>query len=203
MDVRDALDLIPRLSGRQMRALWDAGRELPGGRLRPGLWLGRNAAMPALMEWMIRRVLGRAWFAKLVLDGWGVNVRVVQDGSHALRPGRDGNALEVDLPFAITGRGLDYGCHLAGYEPQLLQMRDHLRVVDAAAVVEVAGEGGGDPPAGELVIGYLAPLAIAALRGAPFAMMWEREATGDEEAAAVAWLGQRRWLDSAVPRGAG
>jgi hypothetical protein len=208
MDAQQALDLIAELPAREIGRLWDAGQQIPGYALRPGLWLGRNGGMAAPLKWLVRAVIRRDYFAKLVLDGFGVNVRVSQDGSHAALPCREASdGVKVDLPFALTDAGLDYGFHVLGFEPAApLQMRDVLRSVDFRTISEVApgehlervGASPGEDGDGEIVIGYIAPLAVEALKGTPFGMVWHREATAGEQASARVWIGRRRLLDSGI-----
>jgi len=209
MHAQQALDLIAELPGREIRKLWDAGEHLPGYALEPGLWLGRNGGMLPAMKWAVRTLVRRDYFAKLVLDGFGVNVRVRQDGSHELRPSSAvADGVVVDLPFALTEQGLDYGVHVLGANVgSLLQMRDYLRAVSFETVAEVApeehvdrvGAARGDRDEGTLVLGYIAPLGLRALGGTPFGMVWHREATEGEEASARAWIERRRFVDSCIP----
>lgn len=209
MDAHQALDLIADLPAREIRALWDSAREMTGHGLPRGLWLGRNGGMASPIKWFVRTVVKRDYFAKLVLDGYGVNVRVRQDGSHQPLPSpRVSGGVKVDLPFALTDAGLDYGFHILGFDTAThLQMRDVLRSVDLTTLAELApeehlarvGAARGETGQGELILGYIMPLAIDSLRLAPFGMVWHREATDQEEASATAWLERRRLVDSSVP----
>jgi hypothetical protein len=101
--------------------------------------------MPWPMKRMVRHVVRRDYFAKLILEGWGVNIRVRQDGTHALLASRIVPVgVRVDLPFVLTERGLDYGLHVAGMDlgPQAaLQLRDYLRRIDFATLSEVVSLG--------------------------------------------------------------
>ena len=207
MNPQRALDLFGGLPGRDIAQLWEAARDLPGTELRPGLWLGRNGGMPAAMKWVARRVVKRDYFAKLVFEDFGVNVRVAQDGSHALLPASDGApGHRVDMPFALTEHGLDYGFHVLGRNSKRLQMRDYLRVIDLGEVARLApadalaavGVDPGEPGEGELVIGYMAPLGVERLKGTPFGMVWWRDTTAEEEAGALAWISRRRMVDSSI-----
>jgi hypothetical protein len=209
MDARQALDLIAELPGREIAALWEASREVTGHGLGRGLWLGRNGGMASPLKWFVRAVVKRDYFAKLVLDGYGINVRVRQDGSHQPLPSpRLPGGVKVDLPFALTEAGLDYGFHLLGFDAaRPLQLRDVLRSLDLATLAALApeehlarvGASRNEPGDGELILGYIVPLAIDALRGAPFGMVWHRAATAEEEASATAWLDRRRLIDSSIP----
>lgn len=209
MDAQQALDLVADLPARDIGELWQAGGEISGHGLSRGLWLGRNGGMLSPLKWFVRKVVRRDYFAKLVLDGYGINVRVRQDPSHELLPSpKIDGGVKVDLPFALTEGGLDYGFHILGMDAASpLQMRDVLRSVDFATVTEVAPEADlarvgvarGEGGEGELVIGYIVPLAIDALRGTPFGMVWHREASGEEAASAEAWLERRRLVDSSIP----
>ncbi len=208
MHAQQALDLIAELPAREIRRLWEAGEHLPGHALEPGLWLGRNGGMARPLKWAVRALVRRDFFAKLVLDGFGVNVRVRQDGSHELLPSSAvADGVVVDLPFSLTEEGLDYGFHTFGLDlGAVLQMRDYLREVPFDTVVEVApeehldrvGSARGDRGDGRLVIGYIAPLGLRPLEGTPFGMVWHREATDAELSSARAWLARRRLWDSSL-----
>lgn len=205
MDRHDVLAAVGRLPGRTLQKLYEQGRELGEGALRPGIWLGRNGDMPAPLKWAVRRIVRRDWFAKLLLDdGRGINVRVRQDGTYAFR--RKQGRLVVDLPFRVTPAGLDYGLHVLGRDvPQAVQLRDFVRGVsftelrDALTDRELAEvDVKRDAPCDEgiLVVGLIAPLGARRLAGTPFGMVWDREATDDEQADARAYLGRPRLWDS-------
>jgi hypothetical protein len=207
VDRQQALDLIGGLPAAAVRDVWDAAIDLPGTELRRGLWLGRNASMARPLKWAARRLIKRDYFGKLVFDDFGVNVRVSQDGAHAALPAADGQGgCKVDLPFALTDHGLDYGFHYLGMDSNSIQMRDVLRIIDLRTLSEVVpaehleriGAEAGQPGDGEMVIGYIVPLGIDRLRGTPFGMVWQREATAADEACARAWIAKRRFLDSSV-----
>jgi len=215
MNRQQALDLVGGLPASQIREVWDAAAALEGTALRPGLWLGRNGGMPWPMKRLARHVVRRDWFAKLILSGWGINVRVRQDGSHALlRSNRIAGAVTVDLPFLLTAQGLDYGYHVLGRDLAPvgagLQMRDYLRSVGLRTLSErveaahlrrvgaVRGEGDEDT---QLVIGYIAPLGAKALMGTPFGMIWEREAAASEQESAERYLRKTRVWDSSCGPG--
>lgn len=204
---QQALELIAGLSGADVKELWGAAIDLPGTELRRGLWLGRNANMARPLKWAARRIIKRDYFAKLVFEDFGINVRVNQDGTHEPLPAPDGGpGYKVDLPFALTEHGLDYGFHYLGMSSDAIQMRDVLRTIDLSTLAEVApaehlervGAAPGEPGEGELVLGYIVPLAVDRLRGTPFGMVWQRETTPVDEACARAWIGKRRFLDSSV-----
>jgi len=210
MNAQQALDLIAELPAAEIRRLWSAGEHLPGYALDPGLWLGRNGGMAMPMKWLVRSLVKRDYFAKLVLDDCGVNVRVRQDGSHAILPAATAAGVKVDLPFALSEQGLDYGFHVLGLDVGVpLQMRDFLRSVAFETVAEVApaeqlarvGAARGEAGQGALVIGYIAPLGLHALEGTPFGMVWHREATDAEQASARDWIESRRVWDSSIPAG--
>ncbi len=216
MNRHQALDLIGRLGASRIRKVWDAASPIAGTDLRPGIWLGRNGGMPWPMKRFVRHVVRRDWFSKLILDGWGINVRVRQDGSYAILPSRmQAGAVRVDLPFRLTEQGLDYGYHVLGRDTEPagvgLQIRDYLRVLGLRTLGEIAGADecgrvGTRPGAGDdetrMVIGYIAPIGVKALMGTPFGMVWEREATAAERASAEQYLRWRRLWDSSPGRGA-
>lgn len=194
------LDRFGEIRSDRVDAVWRAARPLPGLELRPGLYLGRACGMPWPLKQAVRHLVGRDWFAKLVLDGWGVNLRVFQDGRHTPQPSRsvEGGA-RVDLPFACTAEGLDYGVHLAGFDVpsamRLLAMRDFLRVISFDAFCRVDGVPPPEAP-GELILGLIAPLALPSLAGSPFAMVRRRDATEAEIESAREHTRRRRWLDT-------
>jgi len=210
MDRQQAIDLFGDLPDNVVRKVWDAGHTVPAADLRQGLWLGRACGMPRPMKEFVRRVVGRDYFAKMILDGWGVNVRVCQDGSHAplpspLVPG----GFKVDLPFRLSAQTLDYGFHLLGLElgfpGGLAQMRDFVRLIDFATLTEVVpeehlrrvGAQRGEPSdPGELLVGYIAPLGVEALSTSPFGMCWWRDVTAEEVESARAYVRSRRLLDA-------
>ncbi len=207
MDHRQALEVFGRMRSAAIRRLWEAARPVPATALRPGLYLGRNAGMGALPTWIARHVVGRDWFAKLVLDGWGVNVRVLQDGTWTLRPSRHTDAgPKVDLPFRLGEAGLDYGFHLLGADLRRgLSLRDFLRAIaiaelsqhaDEAHLAHVGARRDEDHAEGELLLGYMAPLGLRALSGTPFAMSWDHAPTPDEVATAEHHVHRRRFFDT-------
>lgn len=207
MNARQVLDLIGDLPASEIRMVFAACRPMPGSSLRRGLYLGRNGGMPAPGKWFARNVIGRDWFAKLVLDGWGVNVRCRQDGSHALRTSEEvPGGVVVDMPFRLTDRGLDYGFHVLGRDiPGALQFRDLLGAVSFAALTDVVPESHlarvgarrGEPcDEGELIIGYMAPLGLEGVTVAPFGMVWNHEPTQGEVASAEAYRSRFRIFDS-------
>lgn len=207
MNSQQALELVAGLPSAVAREIWDAAIDLPGTELRRGLWLGRNAHLARPLEWAVRRIIKRHYFAKLVFEDFGINVRVAQDGTHALLPApKGGEGLKVDLPFALTEHGLDYGFHYLGMSSDSIQLRDVLRIIDLSTLAEVAppaelervGVTPGEPGEGELVVGYIVPFGVERLKGAAFGMVWQRETTPEDEACARAWIGKRRFLDSSV-----
>lgn len=210
MNERQVLDLVGGLCGRKLREVFDAGRPLGGTELRAGLYRGRNGGGPAPAKWVARRVVKREWFAKLVLDGFGVNVRCRQDGSHALRPSAGTvDGVVVDLPFRLTAAGLDYETHIAGHDIGALQFRDVLAGIEIGRLAELVDEGElgrvgarrREPHADrELVIGLMAPAGVRALAGMPFGMIWERPAAPGEEASARALVTRRRLFDTSSGR---
>lgn len=209
MLTEQALDLFGQLPSSQSRALWKLGTPVAGYELERGIWHGRNGAMPGPIKWFVRNVVKRDYFAKLLIDDFGVNIRVRQDGSNHFLPAADGPGVKVDMPFALADGGLDYGFHVLGREPSGLQLRDYLRVVDFQTVTDVVPEAllakvgvrrgeGGD---GSVVVGYIAPLGIEALKGTPFGMIRVRDALPEEERSAWDYLATRRLFDSAVLTG--
>lgn len=205
MNAQLALDLVGRLPARRFRDLWDAAQPMPGYSLKPGLWLGRNSGDNPLIKWGARRLVGRDYFAKLIFDGWGINVRVRQDGSHDVIP--EGEGVRVDLPFSLAAQGLDYGFHIAGRTiGGSLQMRDLLRALPFDQLADVAhpedlqrvGALPGDAEEGALVLSYIAPLGLGALRGMPFGMVWWRDSTNAERRSADAYIQSKRLFDTAV-----
>lgn len=209
MKLNQVLDLIGGLPAAQVREVWDAATPVEGTELRPGIWLGRNGGMPWPMKRFVRHVVRRDYFAKLILDGWGINVRVRQDGTHApIASSIVPVGVRVDLPFRLTSDGLDYGYHVTGVDlgpRSFLQLRDYLRKLDFATLSEVvslgqlkrvgAWRGQLDDP-GELVVGYIAPLGIEAFMGTPFGMVWKREASRGEVASAEAYVNRIRLWDT-------
>lgn len=188
MDPQRALEQFGRMPAREMRALFRDARPISAHELAPGLYFGRATALGRPARWFARHVLGRDYFAKLVADGWGVNVRVLQDGAWTPRPSRriDGGAL-VDFPFRLTPEGLHYGWHLLGADLRHgTQLLDFLR----ARTLEDGSE---------LVLGYMAPLGIRALAGAPFAMIRARDAAPEELEAARDHVARKRFVDSSTP----
>jgi hypothetical protein len=215
MNRQQALELMGGLRASRIREVWEAASPVAGTDLCPGLWLGRNGGMPWPMKRLVRHVVRRDWFSKLVLDGWGINVRVRQDGSYAILPSRtQAGSVRVDLPFRLTEHGLDYGYHVLGRDTEPvgmgLQIRDYLRVVGLRTLGEIAGadecrrvgtqRGDGDDDT-RMVIGYIAPIGAKVLMGTPFGMVWEREATAAERASAEQYLRRRRLWDSSPGRG--
>lgn len=205
MNRHDVLAAVGNLSAATMKRLFEAGTPILPGDLRAGIWLGRNAAMPRPAKWVVRRIVRRDWFAKLLLDdGAGINVRVRQDGSYTFRKSR--GRLVVDLPFRLTRDGLDYGMHALGRDlPAPLAIRDFIRSVPFAALRDAMSDRDlseidvrRDDPCeeGALVVGLIAPLAARVLAGTPFGMVWDREATADEIADARAYLARPRLWDT-------
>lgn len=203
------LNLVGGLPAGQMREVWDAAVPMEGTELRPGIWLGRNAGMPWLMKRVVKHIVRRDYFAKLVVDGWGINIRVRQDGTHAPIPSSIVPVgVRVDLPFRLTREGLDYGYHLTGIDlgpRHALQIRDYLRRIDFATLSEVVSLGhlrrvgawrGQDEETGEVIIGYIAPVGIRAFMGTPFGMIWKREASSAEVASAETYVKRVRLWDS-------
>jgi len=217
MNRQQAIDLFAELRPREIAAVWSAARPLRPPEMRRGLYLGRAGGLPAMLRAVVRRVVGRDYFAKMILEGWGVNVRVAQDGTHAplpspLVPG----GFKVDLPFRLGAESLDYGFHAAGrdlgFPGGLAGMRDFLRALDFRSLTEVLGEAtlgkvgarrGVASEAGELVIGYIAPLGVRALQGSPFGMCWWRDVTEPEVESARAYLRTFRLLDASCGDAAG
>jgi len=217
MNRQQAIDLFAELSPKEIAAAWSAGRPVRPPEMRRGLYLGRAGGFPPAFRPIVRHVVGRDYFAKLILDGWGVNVRVAQDGTHAplpspLVPG----GFKVDLPFRLGAEALDYGFYAAGrdlgFPGGLSQMRDFLRAVDFRSLTEVLGEAtlakvgarrGVASEAGELVIGYIAPLGVQALQTSPFGMCWWRDVTEPEAESARAYLRTFRLLDASCGDAAG
>ncbi|MDI7266720.1 MAG: hypothetical protein QME96_01850 [Myxococcota bacterium] len=211
MNRQQVLDLVGGLPGKAIAAVWEASAPISALELRPGVYLGRNGGMPAPLKWMVRNVVGRDWFAKLVLDGYGVNVRCFQDGSHRFRPSaRVPDGVEVDMPFRPTDLGLDYGLHVLGADvPLALQFRDHLRRIEFRLLPELVpeehlarvGVRRGDPcEEADLVLGYMAPLGIERLMSTPFGMVWRRDPEPAEVASAEEYIGRGRLLDSGCGR---
>lgn len=210
MDRQKAIDLFAELTPKEIGAAWSAGRALRPPELRRGLYLGRAGGFPPAFRPVVRHVVGRDFFAKLILDGWGVNVRVAQDGTHAPLPSPlVAGGFKVDLPFRLGADALDYGFHAAGrdfgFPGGVSQMRDFLRAVDFRSLTEVLGEAtlakvgarrGAAAEPGELVIGYIAPLGVQALQTSPFGMCWWRDATEVEIESARAYLRTSRLLDA-------
>ncbi len=210
MNPHQALEVIGALPAARIRDVWEAASPLAGTQLREGLWLGRNGGMPWPMKRFVRHVVKRDYFAKLILAGWGINVRVRQDGSHAiLRSSKVAGDVKVDLPFLLTGEGLDYGYHVLGRDIAPsgfgLQMRDYLRGIGLRALTELVDHDrlrrvGVSPGQGDdqtlLVIGYIAPAGVRAWMGTPFGMVWEREATDAERASAERYARRMRIWDS-------
>lgn len=210
MDRTQALALVGDLPARQLTRLFAAGRAVGGSDLRPGIYRGRNGGGPAPAKWVARHVVRRDFFAKLILDGYGVNVRCLQDGSHSFRPSRhEAGQPEVDLPFALRPGSLDYGWHVLGVDlPLAIQLRDYLAAMPFEALLEQVGETDlarvgarrGEPcEEGELILGLIAPFGQRALAFLPFGMVWDRVATAAELASAKAHVARRRLLDSARP----
>ena len=164
--------------------------------------------MPRVGKWVAQHLVKREWFAKLILDGFGVNVRCRQDGSHRPRPSRTvAGGVEVDLPFRLTDEGLDYCSHFAGFDVGMLQFRDMLRHVEFARLMEIVpeeeleriGAEPGEPcEQGDLVVGYMAPLGIEPLAGMPFGMAWDHDPTPAEIESAHAYLRRKRLLDTSA-----
>jgi hypothetical protein len=206
MNGETVIELVGSLPASRLEAIRDLGRRIGGHELRPGLYRGRNGGGPPPAKWVARNVVQREWFAKMILDGHGINVRCLQDGTHRLRPAASPGGAVVDLPFALTLEGLDYGWHVAGRDvPGTLQFRDLLWAVPFAAFAEalrdeelarVGGRRGAPAGDGTLVIGFMAPLGIEAIAGMPFGMVWSREATPEERASVDAYLSAFRWFDS-------
>ncbi len=203
------LDLIGGLPAEQIREVWDAAKAMEGTDLRPGIWFGRNGGMPWPMKRLVRHLVRRDYFVKLVLEGWGINVRVRQDGTHAMVPASIVPVgVRVDLPFRLTPAGLDYGYHFTGLDlgpGRVLQIRDYLRRIDFATLSEVVSLGqlrrvgawrGQSEDPGELILGYIAPLGLESLMGTPFGMVWKREASRAEIASAEAYVRQVRFWDT-------
>lgn len=216
MNRQQALDLIGGLPAVRIRDVWNAASPMAGTELREGLWLGRNGGMPWPIKRIVRHVIRREWFAKLILPGWGINVRVRQDGTYGLLPStKVPSGVKVDLPFLLTPRGLDYGYHVLGRDmgPRGLglQMRDYLRgiglrtlgeVVDAEHMRRVGATRGQGDDESRLVIGYIAPAGVKALMGTPFGMVWERESTEAERESAERYARTIRvWDSSRGPAG--
>jgi hypothetical protein len=209
MKLNQVLNLIGDLPAAQIREVWESATPIEGTDLRPGIWLGRNGGMSWLSKQFVRHLVRRDYFAKLILDGWGINVRVKQDGTHALLASSIVPVgVRVDLPFKLTPAGLDYGYHVTGVDlgPRTtLQLRDFLRKIDFATLSEVVSLGqlrrvgawrGQSEQSGELVVGYIAPVGIEALMGTPFGMIWKREATRAEIASAEAHVKRMRLWDT-------
>jgi hypothetical protein len=215
MRPNQVLNLIGDLPAAQIREVWDSATPIAGTDLQVGIWLGRNGGMPWPIKRFVRHIVRRDYFAKLILDGWGINVRVKQDGTHALVASSIVPVgVRVDLPFKLTTAGLDYGYHLTGVDldpGSVLQLRDYLRRIDFATLSEVvslgqlrrvgAWRGKSDHP-GQLVLGFIAPIGVEALMGTPFGMIWKREATGSEIRSAETYVRSMRLWDTspgAVP----
>ncbi|MFW5920752.1 MAG: hypothetical protein ACOCUS_02840 [Polyangiales bacterium] len=210
MDRHQALALFGSLPSRHIRELWEASAPQSASQLEPGLYLGRNGGMPRPAKWVARHLVQRDWFAKLVLEGFGVNVRCRQDGTHAMRPSRTVvGGVEVDLPFRLTDEGFDYCWHVAGVDLRFLQFRDVLRHIELIRMREVVPEDDlarvgvepGEPcEEGDLVIGYMAPLGIEPLAGMPFGMIRDHDPTPAEVESANAYLRRKRLIDSSAGR---
>lgn len=214
MNERQALDLLGGLPAPGIREVWDAAEPCKGTELQPGIWLGRNGGMPWLAKRFVRHVVRRDWFAKLIADGWGINVRVRQDGTHTPVGSKHvAGGVKVDLPFRLTAEGLDYGYHVLGRDVGPagvgLQMRDYLRaiglrrlgeVVDGAHLRRVRAIRGEGDDRVRMVIGYIAPMGIRAWMGTPFGMIRDREATAAELRSAESHLGRFRLWDSSPGR---
>jgi hypothetical protein len=207
MNRQQALDLVSSLPGRELSRLFSLGRPLSGLELRPGLYRGRNGGGPAAAKWVARNIVKRDWFAKLVLDGYGVNVRCLQDARHRLRPQPAiAGGVVVDLPFRLTAAGLDYGWHVLGHDlPGLLQFRDLLAAIELRALRDaVANEHllrvgacrGEDCEDAELIIGLMAPLGLGWPRGVPFGMIWDHEPTPAEVESCRAYVRRCRLFDT-------
>jgi|GEM_PF-652428 len=209
MRLQQVLNLIGDLPRAQIREVWDSATPMAGTELRPGIWLGRNGGMSWPLKRLVRHVVRRDYFAKLILDGWGVNIRVKQDGTHAMIASSIVPVgVRVDLPFRLTHEGLDYGYHVTGIDlgpSTVLQLRDYLRKIDFATLSEVvslgqlrrvgAWRGKAEHP-GELVIGYIAPVGVEAFMGTPFGMVWKREATSAEVRSAERYVHRVRLWDT-------
>lgn len=214
MRTKQALDLIGDLTPPQVREVFDAARPIAGTDLRPGIYLGRVGGMPWLSKGLVRHLARRDYFAKLIVDGWGLNVRVRQDGSHALqRSERVADGVCVDYPFRLTSRGLEYGYHVAGrdWAPRrgCVQLVDELRSIEFGTLCEivslrqlrrVGAWRGESQNTGELIVGYMLPMGRARCRPIAFGMLWERPAYRAELVSAFVHVRRRRLWDSSCGR---
>lgn len=208
MNQLQALALLGELPSAEMAGLWSRARPLGVGDLRDGIWLGRNGGMPWAIKRFTRHVVRRDYFAKLLLGGWGVNIRVKQDGSHApLASSLVEGGARTDMPFRVAPDGLDYGLHVLGFDLGTLvqPLRDEFRVLplqtlaDTVATTHLRRVGAWPQeqcPDTDIVLGYILPLGVTMLRSTPFGMVWSREATEPERRAAQAWVRSARLIDT-------
>jgi hypothetical protein len=131
------LELFGTLPPRHVAALYDAAAVIDLGGLPRGLWLGRTGGGTRVYKWLARNVVRRDYFAKLVFDDWGINLRVAQDGSYAPRLDAR-HRPRIDLPFAIHWDTLNYGYHVLGQDlaQPPLAMQDEMRAIPLAEVIE-------------------------------------------------------------------
>lgn len=205
------LDLIGELPTSQMQEVWDAAAPMAGTDLRDGVWLGRYGGLAWPIKRIVRHVVRRDYFARLVFPGWGVNVRVKQDGTYAMIPwSAVPVGVRVHLPFRRTNQGLDYGYHVTGIDvgpSSWLPAREVLRKIDFSTLSEVVSLGhlrrvgvwrGKAEHPGQLVVGYLAPVGVEAFKHSPFAMVWRREMSTAEVRSAEHHIHRMRLWDTSA-----
>lgn len=205
-----ALELVGDLPPRHTASLFDEAAVIDTLGLPRGLWLGRTCGGARAYKWLVRKVVRRDYFAKILVDDWGANLRLQQDGSFATRLNAQG-APRVDLPFCLNWDTLDYGYHVLGqdFAQPPLMFRDEMRAVPIAELhervprseIERLGLSVGEAaltPRGEglLLIGYIVPFGIHRLRGTPFGMVFHRRSKPSEIDAARRHVARVRVLDS-------
>jgi len=209
MTPQQALDLFGDLPPRHIRALFEQAAVVDLGSLPRGLWLGRAGGGTRIFKWILRRVARRDYFAKLLIEDWGVSLLVEQKTGHACRFNSRG-APRIDFPFCINWDTFDYGYHILGQDlPQPpLMMQDEVRALPLADLADVVpasqlerigltrASALGAAGAGLMLVGYVSPLGLHRLRGTPFAMVFHRKATRPEIHGARSHVASMRVFDS-------
>ena len=210
MTPRQALDLFGDLPPRHIRTLFDASAVIDLGGVPRGIWLGRNGGGARVFKWIARRLIRRDQFVKLLIEDWGVNMRVEQNGSFACKTDHR-DTPRVDFPFCINWDTFDYGYHIMGQDlPQpplmrqdelralpLSELHEHVPISQIERIGLTLSEAARTPPgSGLLLVGYVSPLGIHRFRGTPFAMVFHRKGAVAEMRAARNHVTSMRILDS-------
>ena len=206
----EPLDLFGDLPPRHIRTLFDAAAVIDLAGLPRGVWLGRKGGGTRAFKWIARRIVRRDHFAKLLIEDWGINMRVEQNATFACKADHRDSPL-VDLPFCINWDTFDYGYHIMGQDlPQpplmiqdelralaLSELHEHVPVSQIERIGLTLGEAAMAPGgAGLLLVGYASPFGIHRFRGTPFAMVYHRKGAAAETRAARNHVARMRILDS-------